>query len=204
MPLAAYDPQVDLGEYYLFDDFVGSSYDPRKWGVGGGTGGSVVKQAAIGGQVLVTVSDVTGRDYYLATTGRNFNTSSPSSIAWRVKFVNYTYTAAQFGWNNGAQNIVLCTDTSSSYWLAQCRDGSGTSRVTTSKLLANAVWVELGIMASSGSVSFFVDGEAVATITTNIPTVNLGPIIYLLRQTGGSGTRSVYADWVEAYGWRTE
>jgi hypothetical protein len=199
-----YIPQSDRSHYYFFDDFGGGNFDDRVWEYGGTTGGSITKLAALAGQINVVVGSVAGNDYYIAQAAKNnFDPSSLIDLCWRIKIPDRTYLAAQIGFEADSTHYIHLRSNSdvSAYWVCQVQSGAGSTQVISS-LAVDTNWHLLRIIGTSAAMNFFVDSTLLTTIATNIPTVALGPIVYTYRHTGGSGTRLVTVDWVEATGAR--
>lgn len=207
MPIKRYVEQTDRNRYYYFDDFGGGNFDNLTWGYGGTAGGSVAKISAVGGQIRVTVGGTAGNEYYIVQdTRRNFNVSGPCEVTWRVKIEDITNVSVQLGLATDSTHYIefFADSASSANWLAASRNGASSSSTDTGWRVDANVWVKLQILANSSEVKFFIDNSLRVTMSTvaNIPTGDQGPIVYMYRNTGGSGTRSALVDYCEAIGGR--
>lgn len=202
MPVRWYIEPNDRSRYYYFDDFGGGDYDKRTWGYGWDTGGSVIKIPGLGGQIRLTVSDVADRECYITQDMSNFRL--PLACRWRGKIETTSENlSAQFGFQADSTHYIQMHANSavSAYWLCRCYDGGSYTNVVSS-LPVDTDWHEILITGTSSEVLFFVDNNIIGTITTNIPTGDQHPLVYLYRHTGGTGTRSVLIDWIEISGQR--
>lgn len=203
MPVKKYIEQIDRNRYYFWDDFGASNLDIRTWGYGGSAGGSLVKLAALGGQIRITVGGTSGNEYYLVQNTRR-NIEFPADCTYRVQIEDETYSAHQFGFEVDGTHYVewIANSAVSTNWLVRCQNGASYTEVDTGWRVDPDVWVELRIVATASSVQFLINGSLRTTVTTNIPTGPFGPIVYLYRNAGGVGTRSSLLDWVEIFGSR--
>lgn len=203
MPVIRYTEQVDRGRFYFWDDFGAANYDNRCWGVGGSAGGSVAKIEGLGGQLRITVGGTAGNEYYLVQDTR-LNISFPTDCNYRVLIEDETYSAHQFGFQQDATHYFqfVADPSVGANWLARCQNGGSYTEVDTGIAVVPDVWVELRIVGTASLAQFLVNGVLCAEITTNIPPGPFGPIVYLYRNAGGSGTRASRVDWVEIFGGR--
>lgn len=124
----------------------------------------------------------------LSTGGSRFkvfiglgSTFSNSTITDQTDGVYFTYTDNE----------------SSGNWVYNTASGS-TRTQTSSGIAASTSWVKLQavINAAATSVTFYIDGSSVGTVTTNIPTASISPLI---QMNGTSGTNYVYIDYFDMY-----
>lgn len=207
MPVKRYIEQTDRSRYYYWDDFTGSNFDNLTWGYGGSTGGSIAKLAALGGQIRVTVGATAGYEYFIVQdTRRNFNAGSAwCNVRWRIKVENTANVMLAIGFQTDGSHVLqfVYNSTVGANWYAYAQNGASSTSTDTG-VAVDTNWHELYIEATASSVQYFLDNVLVATISTvaSIPTGDMGPIVYMYRNTGGSGTRSCLVDWVEAFGGR--
>lgn len=74
-----------------------------------------------------------------------------------------------------------------------CR-GGGTAATGTGLTLVNNTFYRLGLYATTSQVDFYVNGSIVSSLTTQIPTGALAPIIVV--QSNGTDTAAMSLDWV--------
>jgi hypothetical protein len=119
------------------------------------------------------------------------------SINWVTSLVTLSEVANRYTNQQGMMDGVEVATTNGVYfsysdnvnggkWLLNCTNGGITTTVD-SGTLAITGFVNLGfvVSANGGSVSFTINGASVGTaITTNIPTLNIGPMYKMLSTSG--------------------
>jgi hypothetical protein len=85
--------------------------------------------------------------------------------------------------------------TASTNW--QCVTGAASARTftTTSTAVASDVWIKLTIIINDSNCFFYINGNLVATHTTNLPTVAIAPTIRMCK-TSGVVSRTFAVDYV--------
>lgn len=93
-----------------------------------------------------------------------------------------------------AQAIGFKSETDNNVLLATCKDGSSETTAASIHTFVDGEWVKLGFRVhDDSSVTFFVNGVKVGTITANIPTTELVPS--LVCQSGGTTDPIIHMDW---------
>lgn len=101
-----------------------------------------------------------------------------------------------------ANGVYMVYDrlTNGDFWCGSTANGGSRTRTASAVAVTAAAWHKLKIVinAAATSVAFTVDGSAVATITTNIPTSNKVGFGFLMYKTAGTTSRKIYHDYFKA------
>jgi hypothetical protein len=191
---------------YDWDDFLGNPKFLATTASGSGTSVSAATTQQIGHPGLLQFVTATG-------TGNYARAYSPGgafldTFTWTVRCILEptvigTGSTFLFGLDStpgqtGTRNAVeFFGQSSAANWQCQCYNAV-TSTVTNSGIPFSAsTWYDLMLVANAGTVTFYINGSSVATITTNIPasTSLLYPFVAI---TGGTSSGSgLYADTFE-------
>lgn len=98
-------------------------------------------------------------------------------------------------YNNAGNAITLRVTYLSANWVAQCTSAGTTTFVDTGVPYAVNTWYNLRIVSTPTSVTAYINGTLVSTISTNIPTTAvMGPVLAVTWQAGTAVT--VRYDWI--------
>lgn len=196
MPL--YPKQIDINRAYFLDDFCGAYYDNGTWAIGTSGTSSAAKIGGVGG-ILELIAE--GGEYAVEMTfssRRIYNKSQKPFIRWYIKCPDPTSLLLNIGFldTSAWNNWVLWTADPPDHtnWRARASNG-GSETVVDSGVAPNTSWHLCEILMDTGQCFYLLDGVLYATITTNLPTVNMTPYIYL--KTLGANDRNALIDWIE-------
>jgi len=211
------NPQTRL---YLVDDFIAAAFlntnigtlnwDETRTGVGSTSQPTNCPDSVHQGVLAMsTGTSATGRTCLTLDTLPPNGSFQPYAGSFSVKFyvqVPVLSNATQrFQWRAGfgdspsadfTNGIYFEYDDSQSLnWRIKTAN-SGTRTITnTSTVVTAGAWVRLGISTSNGSLfTFFINGVSVGTISTNIPTVGLSPIMQMVSSVGTT-SKQVWVDY---------
>jgi len=196
-----YVPEEDLNKCYFFDDFFGALYDNVQWStVTSGTGSTTTTPTPnIGGQVLLTAGPASGRYRELRQDADAFSLATAFEVTWRAKLNSTADCRATFGVSTNTSNLIqwvydssLGTNWKRNTILATVSTIEDALREDTGLAqAADTNWHEFKIMADSTLAHFFLDGMPMGSITTNLPTGNLGPHSRITSLTTSSKTVNI-------------
>lgn len=205
---------INPAYFSIVDDFVGVAIDTTNdWTVVKDSGASVAIVAdTVGGEVALTSAATTdndgasiqGNEIFLPASGKNMYFST------RVKNTKVAQTDLCFGFTvnfatnpenmlTAADRIVFQVDDGNASILCKT-EKNGTETSTDSGVdLADNTYVVLAFSVNStGSVQFFVNGNSVATHTTNIPDDENLTVAAMSLSGSASGTRETILDYLIA------
>jgi hypothetical protein len=197
--------RIDISTFYMNDDFTGNTVESSVWSLTtAGSGSSIVKQSALGGQIRLTSGAASGREAQITHGAvRNFALAKNPIMRGRIRLNTLTNVLFNFGFIDTATYanwalIALDTDVSSNWRTRTRLDPNSTS--TDTGVAGSSGWLEMEIYGFSSEVIFVLGGAVIAVHTTNLPTVNMTPYIYI--QSLNSSTHTVDVDWLELLGVR--
>jgi hypothetical protein len=199
MPLSHTPPYGRANVGYFMDDFHAGSMNTRIWSVRGSGGSVTMPDGLIAGQVLISANTNKTQEIYHASP--SFSAATKSSCSIRAKLVSTASVALSVGLN------ALTPQNANSYaawvfntalgttWRARSALASAVTTIDTG-ITADTNFHEFQVVIDSIAAQFFMDGNYITTITTNIPTVSLSPFAML---ESNSGAKTAYVDYVEAW-----
>jgi len=113
------------------------------------------------------------------------------NYVWRVG-LNDSYSTTANGCYFTIDRTISTTN-----WVAVTAKASALTTTDTGIAFTAATWrnMRIGINAAATSVAFYIDGSLVATNTTNIPIVGIGPMSYTVS-TASAVTKTTRLDWM--------
>jgi len=107
--------------------------------------------------------------------------ASSNSIRYSVGF------SGDLPWNAASNGMNLLWEFNSGTWLARNTSASASTSVTTSSVIT-AGWhhLKVSVATDASAVNYFVDGVLICTISTNIPTIKLPPMIGCIKIAGST------------------
>lgn len=189
---------LDPETHYKFeDDFTGVSFR-RPWTEQGDVGGdATILAGEINGIAQIESNGVTDDFYELSTVKEHVAVANNPVWLSRMKLEQTSDISVYHGWRDGTTNLIeFKANSATGYWDCRCRSG-GTTTTTATTVALDTDWHWLKIVATSSSVSFYIDGVSVVTpITTNIPSAVMD-ITMQTYTTGGTTARSHLVDYVK-------
>jgi hypothetical protein len=216
------DDVIPIRETRFFDDFNGgaSPFGDSNWLLSTISGGATITSV----NSNIAAATVTSGEVSLNTGNNNAGsvTISKNLLALRFSQGPFTYECAvlvptlpsvaqnfllRIGFGNAVNAAVPTngiwfehTSNPSTVWTLKAANGATTTTVTATTVLTNQ-WMVLGLTVNTSgtSVSYFVNGVNIGTITTNIPisnTTKCGPILTITK-TAGTTTRALIVDYVK-------
>ena len=116
---------------------------------------------------------------------------------FRVGFGDGNSTAGATLINNGVY-LQYRRSVGGNFWQYSTINGGTATVNTSSSAVAATTWYRVGfqINAAASSVTFYVNGTSIGTITTNIPTANdVSPMIIMSKDNSGVTARTAYVDY---------
>ncbi len=214
-PAGPTDPMVQLNNFALVDHHI---TDANFNGVNSGAGGVFINNANIpangsgGSGVFGAQVDASpnfagwlwGKSGYTGTLRSANGTIRAGTVVRFIGLPSSTNalgaTIGLFGSTNFANNngvwFGLANSGADQVWTCVSRQALVTTTVTTAVVAAENTDYVLGIVFSAGQALFYINGNLVGTITTNLPT-STEALLYGFRLTKVSGSTRVtgYSDW---------
>lgn len=218
-PTAAYysDPG---GFIELFQDFLqttAASNTVPGWTFTQATSGTIVQDTANpSGALTLSAGAVTanqGVQIQLAQLPFKLHATLPTVFEARVKFTGLTslklqafvglcaaQTAIITGGAVGTDDKIGFSGVTTTGVLTGNTTAATVATTPTGLTLVNSTWYRLGFVATTTLVTFYVNGVAVSTSTTNIPTAALAPSVVLLAN--ATVTPIMSLDYIRVFGVR--
>jgi hypothetical protein len=180
--------QPDL-KLFFYDDFVGQAINGvwKETFTGTGTG---TLQVGVAGKYRQSSGINNGSTCLLNFNGK-MCTRVNQSFCFKIglgfiELTNMTYKAYLRSDDNNYIGFYYNENAGgTAKWLAKCKSaGVETSVDSTITATTSEVHLEVWAKASGASVEFRINGQLVATITTNIPSATLEPYLYLTNTAG--------------------
>ncbi len=179
----------------FYDDFIGAI--SSRWGAVVSGTGATTKIAGANGIVQVASGTgyalfVDGWVIYEWDAGSNWTLEA---YAKADAISAGTGEIAIGGRNVGTNHDIWFYADASDVWVVQNRAGGAWTSYTTA--YSTTVYRHLKFVATSSSIAYYIDGDLVATHTTNIPTNGMDIVLYSSK--GTSAAHNLYVDAVLSY-----
>jgi Collagen triple helix repeat (20 copies)/Concanavalin A-like lectin/glucanases superfamily len=117
------------------------------------------------------------------------------TIQYAVRISNNT---TSFAGTDYEASLFAIWAASGAVWVARTRSGAANSDVGTGVLIATNTWYDVKIVLTATAANFYINGNLVATITTNLPPITqpLYPVVFINNSTNTVG-RTLAIDLVE-------
>jgi hypothetical protein len=203
----------------VFTDFwpngmIGAGGDPSIFGSQNSGGSAGALHSAVSGTCGIlkceTLTGTTGRgavDSFHVAQGPRYD-DGVTTLEWRIRvpvlsdatdrftvMVNLGTGTAFPG--NAQVGFYYRDDLNGGKWLAASRNSAIETTADTGVAVVAGTWYALRAVCNAGgtSVSFFVNGAAAGTITTNIPAAGSTAYGLAIIKSAGTTSREVHADW---------
>lgn len=191
MPIRRLPSSFNLSLCYFYDDFSGSLYDDRFWAVTGT--GSVATIDGVGG--IIQVRSNSNSSYFL---GHNsfcaFSAAKNAVFETRFRVTNTASVYAEIGLSGTHYACIL---SNSGAWNTYTSSAGGNTS-NASGISLDTSWHNIVISTNDTTVTFRLDGTIIGTHTTNLPTSDLQPYVYISNTAGA--TRDIELDYITVYG----
>ena len=222
-PLLAIFNDPAVGSIF-FDDFVFFVHQQNGWSCTLTNAGHNHVEDATGGLLYMHASDVTvadndetyvGMDSYIGANSKVYVPTAGKDIWFeaRVKFTEANVDDANViaglmsKWSadalidNGGgpfaayDGIVFFKVDGGTVWQAEASNGEAQTTLTSVATRQSGTWTRLGMFIDgSSSVTFYINGVAVGTTTTNLPDAGITPVFGV--KNGDTNEEALYVDWV--------
>lgn len=184
---------------FLFDDFIGNAVKSIWATSTTGAGSSIGIVDGVGGQVQLESGTTISDNVELSSGSRIVNVASNSTITFRILLSDLTDTLVRIGLRDTSSNAIdFIFDTSvSANWHSRTIAG-GADTTNDTLVPATTNWTEFQIIATAGSVEFYIDGTLHQTHNTNIPVGLLTISAYQESLSGAS--RNTRIDYIQLSG----